>query len=189
MPARPPPSRARQYCDGSTVAKVQRFLNRYCCVGIGYESVVHFYSEKKDSEELIRLLELILSRYRHLRRIYLSWDAASWHASKRLFDRIDEENLQATFTGSAFVDTAPLPAGAQFLNVIEGVFSGMARAVIHNSDYESVEAAKKAISLHFERRNTFFSEHPKRAGNRIWGDERQVSAFSEANNCKDPAYR
>src|ERR1700722_2787875 len=29
--------------------------------------------------------------------------------------------------------TAPLPAGAQFLNVIESVFSGMSRAVIHNS--------------------------------------------------------
>jgi hypothetical protein len=30
---------------------------------------------------------------------------------------------------------APLPAGAQFLNVIESVFSGMARAVNANSNY------------------------------------------------------
>jgi len=36
----------------------------------------------------------------------------------------------------------PLPAGAQFLNVIESVFSGMARAIIHNSDYESLKHAR-----------------------------------------------
>jgi hypothetical protein len=39
----------------------------------------------------------------------------------------------------------PLPAGAQFLNVIESVFSGMARAIIHNSDYPSPIAATEAI--------------------------------------------
>jgi hypothetical protein len=33
-------------------------------------------------------------------------------------------------------------AGAQFLNVIESVFSGMARAIIHNSNYGSIDAAK-----------------------------------------------
>jgi hypothetical protein len=35
------------------------------------------------------------------------------------------------------VETAPLPARAQFLNVIESVFSDMARSIIHNSDYRS----------------------------------------------------
>lgn len=39
--------------------------------------------------------------------------------------------------------TAPLPKRAQFLNVIESVFSGMARAVIQNSDYASVDEAPK----------------------------------------------
>lgn len=32
-----------------------------------------------------------------------------------------------------------------YFNGIEIVFSGMARAVLHNSDYESEEAAMKAI--------------------------------------------
>jgi len=43
------------------------------------------------------------------------------------------------------LELAPLPASAQFLNVIESVFSGMARAIIHNSDYPSVAAAQEAI--------------------------------------------
>jgi hypothetical protein len=96
---------------------------------------------------------------------------------------------QAEVTGSTRVETAPLPAGAQFLNVIEAVFSGMARAILNNSDYPSVDAAKRAIDRYFEDRNVYFREHPKRAGNKIWGDERETTAISESSNHKDPRYR
>jgi hypothetical protein len=82
------------------------------------------------------------------------------------------------------VKTAPLRACAQFLNVIESVFSGMAKAIIHNSYYPSVEAAKNAINRHFKERNDFFLQNPKRAGQKIWGQERVPSELSEANNCK-----
>jgi hypothetical protein len=37
--------------------------------------------------------------------------------------------------GYPHVKLVPLPSCAQFLNVIESVFSGMAKAVIHNSDF------------------------------------------------------
>jgi hypothetical protein len=83
----------------------------------------------------------------------------------------------------------PLPSGAQFLNVIESVFSGMARAVIHNSDYADVCEAKSAISQHFNERNEHFLVNPRRAGKTIWGSERVLSAFNETNNCKDLRYR
>ena len=56
---------------------------------------------------------------------------------------------------------------AQFLNVIESVFSGMSRAVIHNSDYGSVEAARAAIDRHFADRNAFFRANLRRAGKKI----------------------
>lgn len=82
----------------------------------------------------------------------------------------------------------PLPANAQFLNVIESVFSGMARAVIHNSDYADVPEAKSAISRYFKERNDHFLANPRRAGKTIWGRERTLSAFSETNNCKEPQW-
>jgi hypothetical protein len=82
----------------------------------------------------------------------------------------------------------PLPAGAQFLNVIESVFSGMARAIIHNSDYESLKHAKAAVDRYISERNEHFTRNPKRAGNRIWGKERVVSAFSDEQHCKDPRW-
>ena len=83
----------------------------------------------------------------------------------------------------------PLPASAQFLNVIESVFSGMARAIIHSSDYASVSAATEAIDRYFHDRNQHFTEHPKRAGKKIGGKERTLATFNPANNCKDPDYR
>ena len=84
------------------------------------------------------------------------------------------------------VKLAPLPCRAQFLNVIEFVFNGMSISIIHNSDYELVDAAKAAIDRYFGERNNYFKQNPKRAGNKIWGRELVPSKFSESKNCKNP---
>jgi hypothetical protein len=147
--------------------------------------VTHFYSARKNTAEMIRMMEILIERYRERRKIYLSWDAASWHISKRLYEHIEDHNM-AVIAGGPIVETVPLPSGAQFLNVIESVFSGMARAIIHNSDYQTLDEAKGAIDLYFEERNAHFNQHPQRAGKKIWRKEREAAAFSEANNCKDP---
>jgi transposase len=154
-------------------------------VELSSNQVTHFYSTKKNTAEMIRLMEVLIDQYDSRKRLYLSWDAASWHISKELFERIDEHNAAAG-NSAPIVETAPLPARAQFLNVIESIFSGMARAIIHNSDYESVDDAKAAIDLYFAERNRHFQGHPRRAGGKIWRKETVSAEFSESNNCKDP---
>jgi hypothetical protein len=151
--------------------------------------VTHFYSAKKNTAEMIRMMELLVEKYHDRRKLYLSWDAASWHISKRLYQRIDDHNASILGGGGPMVETAPLPSGAQFLNVIESVFSGMARSIIHNSDYKTLDDAKVAIDRYFADRNEHFLLHPRRAGKKIWGKEREAADFSDANNCKDPRYR
>jgi transposase len=151
--------------------------------------ITHFYSAKKNTAEMIKMMGILVEKYRDRRKIYLSWDAASWHISKELGERIDEHNLTVVESGGPVVETAPLPSGAQFLNVIESVFSGMSQAIIQNSDYPTLDAAKAAIDRYFEERNASFREHPQRAGKKIWGKEREPAAFSDAGNCKDPRYR
>lgn len=103
--------------------------------------VTQFFSDKKDTEEMLQLLEILLKKYKGNDCIYLSWDAAKWHCSKAFTDRVEEVNKPKYRKehGTPLVKLAPLPAGAQFLNVIESVFSGMAKAIIHNSDYASVK--------------------------------------------------
>jgi hypothetical protein len=152
--------------------------------------VTHFYSEKKNTAEMIKLLDLLLDQYAECDKIYFSWDAASWHASKALNRRVDEINSPEYKAQHRcpLVELVPLPSCAQFLNVIESVFSGMAKAIIHNSDYESLEACKAAIDRYFAERNAFFKAHPKRAGRIIWGKESIPSQFSPSNNCKNPKY-
>ena len=153
--------------------------------------MTHFYSEKKNSIEMIKLLEILLEEYKDENCIFFSWDTASWHASKKLFNKVEEVNSveYRKKHNSPIVELAPLPSCAQFLNVIESVFSGMAKAIIHNSNYESVEECKDAIDRHFSERNKFFKETPKKAGNKIWGKEITKAKFKESNNCKDPRYR
>jgi transposase len=150
--------------------------------------VTHFYSPKKNTTEMIRMMELLVEKYSDRRKIYLSWDAASWHISKRLHQRVEEHNTAVLSSGGPTVETAPLPSGAQFLNVIESVFSGLARSIIHNSDYKTMDDAKAAIDRYFADRNEHFLQHPRRAGRKIWGKERELADFSEANNCKDPRF-
>lgn len=152
--------------------------------------ITHFYSDKKDTAEMIRLLDLLISKYSGQEKIYFSWDAASWHASKKLYERIEEINTKAKIDNNTpEVELAPLPACAQFLNVIESVFSGLARAIIHNSNYDSVEECKRAIDQYFSDRNQFFQANPKRAGNKIWGKERNAAVFDETKNFKDLTWR
>ena len=151
--------------------------------------ITHFYSDKKNTTEMIKMMEVLVAKYPDRKKIYLSWDAASWHISKQLNRRIEEHNGKVAKTGGVAVEASPLPSGAQFLNVIESVFSGMSRAIIHNSNYPSVDEAKRAIDRHFEERNSHFQQHPQPAGKKIWGKEREPASFSESSNCKDPRYR
>jgi len=76
----------RQTSKGSLIATAALELST--------NQITHFYSEKKDTDEMIRMLELLVSQYRTQSRIYFSWDAASWHGSKKL---ALQKNLWANF--------------------------------------------------------------------------------------------
>ena len=153
--------------------------------------ITHFYSKNKNTTEMIKLLDLLLKKYNNEEDIYFSWDAASWHASKALYEKVEKINSQEHRKefNTPLVKLAPLPSCAQFLNVIESVFSGMARAIIHNSNYSSVNECKNAIDRYFEERNQNYKENPKKAGNKIWGRELVQPVFHASNNCKDPKWR
>ena len=153
--------------------------------------VTHFFSDKKNTDEMIKLVEILIEKYKGQERIFFSWDAASWHASKKLYSRIKEINYKTyrKKNNTPFVALAPLPSSAQFLNVIESIFSGMAKAIIHNSNYQSTNECKSAINLYFKERNEYFIANPKRAGNKIWGKESVIPVFNEATIFKDPKWR
>jgi hypothetical protein len=156
---------------------------------LGTNQITHFYSEKKNTQEMIKMIDSTRRGASEKTAIYFSRDAASWHMSKALNNHVVFLNGWAAYDNAPRVVLVPLPARAQFLNVIESVFSGMARAVIHNSNFGGVNEAKKLIDGYIEQRNLYFLRHPKRAGNKIWGCEKFPSAFNETRNFKDPAYR
>jgi transposase len=153
--------------------------------------ITHFYSTKKNTAEMIKLLLLLIKQYKNESCLYFSWDAASWHASKEFNKMVESFNTEEyrSQNGNPLIKLVPLPSSAQFLNVIESVFSGMARAIIHNSDYNTIENCKAAIDKYFLDRNIHFITNPKKAGEKIWGKELVKPQFAEGNNCKDPKYR
>src|SRR5258707_397610 len=78
-------------------------------IELSSNQVTHFYSTKKNTDEMIRTMKVLIDQYRNRQRIYLSWDAASWHVSKELFKYIDEHNA-AIGSAVPVVEAAPLPA-------------------------------------------------------------------------------
>jgi hypothetical protein len=140
---------------------------------------------------MIKLMHILIEKYSGNKTIYLSWDCASWHSSINLMKAIDEVNKYKYRKkyNTPIVKLAPLPAQAQFLNVIESIFSGMATAIIHNSNYQSVERAKAAIDRYFMERNENFRTHPQKAGGKIWGKELVTPKFKQGQNCKNPRWR
>jgi len=180
--------------EGKTYPQWQTSKGSLICTAgleLSQNQITHFYSLKKNTDEMIKLLEILLFKYKTEEKIFFSWDAASWHASKKLNDKINEVNKEdfRIINQTPLVELAPLPASTQFLNVIESVFSGMSKGIIHNSDYQSVDECKNAIDQYFKERNDYFQMFPKRAGKKIWGKETNKPVFDESKNFKDSRWR
>lgn len=127
-----------------------------------------FFIDSKDSSSVICLLTMLYRANSHCSTIYLTWDSASWHSSKELIEHI--EKLNDNPDGPVFT-VLPLPKKAQYLNVIESVFSGLKKAVILNSNYKNVHEMQMAISRHFHDRNEYFLQNPAKVGHKIWDAE------------------
>jgi transposase len=148
--------------------------------------VTWFFSPAKDTQSMIDLIEILFNQHPDAARIFLTWDAASWHSSASLIEWLDAFNAQTSASGfGPMIHLVPLPTSSQFLNVLEAVFSGMKRAVVHHSDYQSVVELKTAVSSHFADRNVYFKENPRRAGKKIW----DVDFFGDSTNLRSGVYR
>jgi transposase len=161
-------------------------ITLYAALSAKTNQVAWFYGKSKDSAGTIDLAEIIFNRNLSKSRIYLTWDAASWHRSSQLVQWVDNFNeINAVGGPGPRIEFVPLPSSAQFLNVVEAIFSGMKRAVIHGSDYQSDKEMKMAISKHLCDRNQFFLKNPKRAGNKIW----DIDFFQDYNRIRSGNYR
>jgi hypothetical protein len=135
---------------------------------------------------MIDLVETLFNQFHDKSKLYITWDAASWHSSNELLDWLDCFNAEtSSIADGPIIEFIPLPSNSQFLNVIESVFGGMKKAVIHHSNYQSEEEMKLAISLHFKERNDYFKENPKRVGKKIW----EIDFFKDYKNIKSGNYK
>ena len=148
--------------------------------------VTWVYGRAKDTTAMIDLMELLYNQDFSAPKLYVTWDAASWHKSAMLVEWLNAFNSTTRKTNEGpFIDLVPLPTSSQFLDVIEAVFSGMKRAVVHHSDYRDVPEMKTAISRHFTERNAHFRENPRQAGKQIW----EIDFFDDNKNIRSGNYR
>jgi transposase len=144
------------------------------------------YIRSKDSESMIKLVEILYNEYYSKKKLYVTWDCASWHSSDALVSWLELFNAETERLGEGpIIEFIPLPTSSQFLDVIESVFSAMKKCVIHNSDYQSETEMKLSISQHFRERNEYFKENPKRVGKKIW----EIDFFQDRDTIRSGTYR
>ncbi|MCR8560159.1 IS630 family transposase [Mucilaginibacter sp. BJC16-A38] len=171
------------------IPKFEKKRGTLTCIAaleLSTNQVSHFYAGRKSSMEMIQLVDLLSTKYSGEKNLYLSWDAASWHNSMMLKAHLKTLNSKAYRSAhhTPLIKLAPLPSCTQYLNIIESVFSGLSRSVIHNSDYENSAACQLAIDRYFLERNRHFMENPKRAGDKIWGKEIVRPVFTDTQHCR-----
>jgi len=81
-----------------TIPQRQKSKGSLICTAaleLSSNQVTHFYSKTKNTHEMIRMLDVLLEKYTAEDRIFLSWDAASWHVSKQLNVKVNQVNDDA----------------------------------------------------------------------------------------------
>jgi hypothetical protein len=74
------------------------------------------YAQAKDSSAMIDLMELLYNQYFTASKLYVTWDAASWHNSATLVDWLDAFNsMTKTMKEGPLIELVPLPTSSQFL--------------------------------------------------------------------------
>src|SRR5260370_18578933 len=110
---------------------------------------------------MIDLIEILFNQHRPASTLYITWDAASWHRSGPLVEWLDTFNEGTKRSGEGpAIYLVPLPTSSQFLDVIEAIFNGIKKAVIHHSKYRSEGEMKGAVSANFFEQNEYFLANP-----------------------------
>src|SRR5260370_17762252 len=100
--------------------------------------VTWIYGSSKNSSAMIDLIEILFNQHPAASRLYLTWDAASWHSSSLLVEWLDCFN--AATKGSRrgpLLKPLPLPPAPQFLDAIHPVLIGITSGRLHPSSHLS----------------------------------------------------
>jgi len=102
--------------------------------------VTWMYIRSKDSESMISLVEILYNQYYSKKKLYVTWDCASWHSSDALVSWLEMFNAETERLGEGPI-VEFIPPETEM---------------------------KLSISQHFRERNEYFKENPKRVGKKIW---------------------
>jgi hypothetical protein len=76
--------------------------------------VTWFYGESKDFNGIIDLVKILFNQYNIKSKIYLTWDAASWHGSDELVQWTNDLNTwNCSSADGPIIEFVPLPSSAQ----------------------------------------------------------------------------
>ena len=132
-------------------------------VDIDNKQITFHLSRTKRHTDIISLLEKIGNKYSCYQKVYLVWDNFASHKAKGLTQWIEKWNKNSLFLNRCRFELLFLPTFSPWLNPIESIFGVIKKRALANSDFQSADELKIALSQTIEdhNRKSFHKEQNK----------------------------
>lgn len=149
-------------CEGKTVKvpssrkKSQITLSIYAGMSVKSGQINYRFCHKNNTDETIEYLVMRSEQCRQqgLKRLYIVWDNASFHISKKLKAWLKEHNKSVRTKGGTLIHFVGLPSKSPWLNPIEAVFRWLKRRVLLCRIHETLDILMQTVAACIQYRNS-----------------------------------
>jgi transposase len=140
----------------SSRKKGKTTVSVYAGMSIKSGQINYRFTNKNNTDETIEYLKMRSEqcKAKGLKRLYIVWDNASFHVSKRLKSWRREHNRCVRKCGGTLIHFVMLPSKSPWLNPIEAVFRWLKRRALLCRVHESIEVLIQTVADCINRRNS-----------------------------------
>lgn len=137
-------------------SKGKTTVSIYAGMSIKTGLINYRFTHKNNTDETIEYLKMrsLQCLAQGLKRLYIVWDNASFHVSKKLREWRKEHNRSVRRTGGVLIHFVLLPSKSPWLNPIEAVFRWLKRRALLCRIHETLEVLIQTVADCIERRNS-----------------------------------
>lgn len=140
----------------SSRSKGKTKVSIYAGMSIKTGQINYRFTEKNNTDQTIEYLKMRSEQCKAqgLSRLYIVWDNASFHVSKKLKEWRKEHNRNVRSNGGTLIHFVLLPSKSPWLNPIEAVFRWLKRRVLLCRIHETLEVLIQTVADCINRRNS-----------------------------------
>lgn len=137
-------------------SKGKMTLSIYAGLSLKSGQINYRFTHKNNTDQTIEYLKMRSEqcKAKGLKRLYIVWDNASFHISKKLKGWLRDYNKGVRKSGGTLIHLVALPSKSPWLNPIEAVFRWLKRRALLCRIHETLEVLTQTVTECISRRNS-----------------------------------